>query len=120
MILRREEGLFFAKKYNKELTLLAFSEMFSASTGIPEKDIFESYNGEASIYIEALSKYSSDKMFQNESASKNDVFDLHHLAYLRNSINVAIVTNDKLFKKLEMKCGAFNVLAISDFKKQVL
>lgn len=114
------EGLFLLKKYNKELTLLAFSEMFSVSTGIPERDIFESYNGGSSIYIEALSEYSSGRMYKNESASKNDVFDLHHLTYLPNRGNVAIVTNDKLFKKLEMRCGALNVLAIDDFKKQVL
>lgn len=63
-----------------------------------EKEIFESYNGTVDIYINAFSKYTAAKTVSGSTPKKNDLQDLLHLCYLRNSEKILLISEDKIFR----------------------
>lgn len=82
------------------ISIIAFSG-FLKNHGIdkPEKEIYESYNGLIDYYIQCISDYCDDKMIKHETPSMNDFSDITHLLYLRNKINLTIVSDDKIFNR---------------------
>lgn len=65
-----------------------------------EHDLYNSYNGKIDYYIEAFSFYSLEKISKYEQPARNDFQDLAHFLYLRNIINVAMVSDDKLIENI--------------------
>lgn len=67
---------------------------------LTDEMIYESYNGLSDHFVRGFSAYSSEKLVNMGSASKNDLLDLYHLTYLRDCKRTFIVSEDKIYQRL--------------------
>ena len=94
---------------NRSMTVFAFARLFAElmhngqATEKQESEIYDSYTGLVSYFIEAFSFYTVDKMIQGSQPSRNDLNDLYHLVYLRNDTSVQLLTDDKLLLNINEK-----------------
>jgi hypothetical protein len=107
---------------NRSITVFAFAKMFAdqihkdKATESETTEIYKSFTGLVSYFIEAISFYTVDKMIQSSPPSKNDVNDLYHLVYLRNDPSLQLLTDDKLLLNLNEKLwdGKIRIKAITE------
>jgi hypothetical protein len=104
---------------NSSITILALANEAGriakmSSIEFNEEDFYKSYNGNAGIFIETMSKYSIVQILEDRIPGRNDFQDLVHLFYMRNSPEMKIITNDKIFHKLLPEKAVF----IEDFSNE--
>lgn len=62
------------------------------------EQVIASYNGLVDVFIECYSRYMI-KVITGDMPGENDLVDLHHLTYLRNSRDCFVVSDDKIFDR---------------------
>lgn len=90
---------------NRDITIFALSQLYARNReGIVNHDdakaFYNSYDGGVERFIEAMSFYSINKMSILSGAKRNDLPDLYHLTYLRNSFEIGMLTDDKMLLAL--------------------
>jgi hypothetical protein len=88
---------------NSGITLLAYARdamrnLCEKQNETVEQAIYDSYNDTVDIFIKAFSEYTVEKAVNGSTPSRNDLQDLLHLCYLRNSDKIILVSEDKIFK----------------------
>ena len=79
-------------------------------------DLINNYDHSLDIYLLCSGYFSGTKIIYKNAPSRNDYFDLHHLAYL-NSKKDTIVSNDDMLRRLLEKFYPSNYISILDFEK---
>lgn len=64
------------------------------------QDIYFSYNGSLRYYFEVSAYFFENRVAYNHGIKKNDVFDIAHFMYLKDSDVTKIVSDDKLVKEV--------------------
>jgi hypothetical protein len=111
---------FFVKEvsFNYTLTINALSTAAQKSTDLVSQDdktlgeIFESYNHSLNVYVDNFSKFCLYSFVEKKYPAKNDFLDLAHLMYLENNYRLSIVSDDKIFQKLNVNNTSTNELII--------
>lgn len=86
--------------FNHLITLQGLAAMIRSKGALPDlsiKEIIDSYNGLIDTYVDTLSRFCTNAIFQGKTPAKNDFADLTHLLYLKNDPEKYIVSNDKIF-----------------------
>ncbi len=99
---------------NNSLTVYAFAQQLSRKLEMGVREVYESYNGQSSIFIGAFSSYGIAKMVNKQFPAKNDIFDLTHMLYL-NSGNKVMVSNDRIYKSFVGKISGFELVNNTDY-----
>lgn len=89
---------------NDSITLYALANSSIIISGEPHsdevhKEVYESYNGSLSKYLQGYSNYTTQKIANDSLPDRNDAQDLSHLLYLGKGADVKILSNDAFFAK---------------------
>ena len=103
---------------NESITLYAIVESLGDGIDFEHPDnpidrgeLFDSYNGDINIFIRAFSKFTATKGATGSIPGKNDFVDLHHLLYLGNKKDCAIVSDDKMIQEINEQ-----TIGVDDFR----
>ncbi len=89
---------------NDSITIYALANSSIMISGEPNTDkihqeVYESYNGSLSKYLQGYSNYSAKKIANDSLPDRNDAQDLSHLIYLGKEADTKILSNDTFFAK---------------------
>jgi len=62
--------------------------------------VFRSYNNTLDYYFDVTTYFFENRVVYNREPRRNDVFDIAHFMYLKNSKSTKIVSDDKLVKEI--------------------
>ena len=65
--------------------------------------VFATYNQSLNYYFDVISYFFENRVVYNRQPGRNDVFDIAHFMYLKNSRSTKIVSDDKLVKEICLK-----------------
>jgi hypothetical protein len=80
------------------------------------EDLIRAYNHTLDIFFLSIGYFSGTKIIFKNAPSRNDYFDLFHIAYLRKESDI-IISNDSMLTKLMNKIHPNNILSTTDLEK---